>query len=59
VQDEAWPAEDEHGWGPIGVLSGLAERLGGAVSETVGLDVEPEANGDGRPAVQSHVEKDA
>jgi acetyl-CoA carboxylase carboxyl transferase subunit beta len=59
VQDAAWPAEDEHGWGPIGVLSGLAERLGGAVSETVGLDVEPETNGDGRPVVHPHVEKDA
>jgi acetyl-CoA carboxylase carboxyl transferase subunit beta len=59
VQDEAWQAEDEHGWGPIGVLSGLAERLGGAVSETVGLDVEPETNGDGRPVVHPHVEKDA
>jgi hypothetical protein len=28
-------------WGPIGVLSGIAERLGTAVSERVGIDVEP------------------
>jgi hypothetical protein len=27
------------------VLSGLAERLGGAVSETIGIDVEPGAGG--------------
>ena len=31
------------GWGPIGVLSGIAERLGGAVSETIGIEVEPAA----------------
>jgi acetyl-CoA carboxylase carboxyl transferase subunit beta len=44
-------AEDERGWGPIGMLSGLAERLGGAVSETIGIDVEPDAGGNGtRPA---------
>jgi acetyl-CoA carboxylase carboxyl transferase subunit beta len=30
-------------WGPIGALSGFAERLGGAVSETIGIDVEPGA----------------
>ncbi len=35
--------------GPIGVLSGLAERLGGAVSETIGID-EPEATNGDRPA---------
>ena len=38
------------GWGPIGVLSGLAERVGGAVSETIGINVEPGAhagNGNG------------
>ena len=44
-------AEDERPWGPIGTLSGLAERLGGAVSETIGIDAEPAAagaNGSGR-----------
>jgi acetyl-CoA carboxylase carboxyl transferase subunit beta len=35
-------------WGPIGALSGFAERVGGAVSETIGIDSEePPANGDG------------
>ena len=46
-------AMDERGWGPIGMLSGLAERLGGAVSETIGIDVEPDAGGNGtRPAAR-------
>jgi acetyl-CoA carboxylase carboxyl transferase subunit beta len=50
--DAAWAQGDQHGWGPIGVLSGLAERLGGAVSETIGIDVESipstaESNGNG------------
>jgi acetyl-CoA carboxylase carboxyl transferase subunit beta len=50
--DAAWAQGDQHGWGPIGVLSGLAERLGGAVSETIGIDVEStsaaaEGNGNG------------
>jgi acetyl-CoA carboxylase carboxyl transferase subunit beta len=36
---------DARAWGPIGVLSGLAERLGGAVSETIGIDTEPGAAG--------------
>jgi acetyl-CoA carboxylase carboxyl transferase subunit beta len=42
--------DDERAWGPIGALSGLAERLGGAVSETIGIDVEavPDGNGTGR-----------
>ncbi len=39
----------ERQWGPIGALSGLAERFGGAVSETIGIDVETEASGNGRP----------
>jgi acetyl-CoA carboxylase carboxyl transferase subunit beta len=45
--DQAWDQGDQRGWGPIGMLSGLAERLGGAVSETIGIDVEatPDANG--------------
>ena len=42
--DEA-SAEDQRAWGPIGVLSGLAERLGGAVSETIGIDVQADAAG--------------
>jgi acetyl-CoA carboxylase carboxyl transferase subunit beta len=46
--DAAWPPADERAWGPIGVLSGFAERLGGAVSETIGIDVDAEgANGAG------------
>ncbi|HYM52965.1 MAG TPA: acetyl-CoA carboxylase, carboxyltransferase subunit beta [Candidatus Dormibacteraeota bacterium] len=36
---------DARAWGPIGVLSGLAERLGGAVSETIGIDDQPAASG--------------
>ncbi len=40
-QDEA----EARGWGPIGVLSGLAERFGGAVSETIGIDTEPARTG--------------
>ena len=40
----------ERAWGPISTLSGLAERLGGAVSETIGIDVEPEPGGNGRRA---------
>ena len=56
-QDEAAGELGARAWGPIGALSGLAERVGGAVSETIGIDVEPGAepgNGDGasvgRPA---------
>ena len=37
--------DDQRAWGPIGVLSGLAERLGGAVSETIGIDVGADASG--------------
>jgi len=33
--------------GPIAALSGLAERLGGAVSETIGIDTEPDRGGNG------------
>jgi acetyl-CoA carboxylase beta subunit len=40
--DGAWPQQEERAWGPIGVLSDFAERLGGAVSETIGIDVEAE-----------------
>ena len=39
--EDAWQAGGEtRGWGPIGVLSGIAERLGTAVSETIGIEVE-------------------
>lgn len=35
-------------WGPLGALSGFAERVGGAVSETIGIDNEEQsANGNG------------
>jgi acetyl-CoA carboxylase carboxyl transferase subunit beta len=40
-------AELDRNWGPIGALSGLAERLGGAVSETIGIDVDAEQAIDG------------
>ena len=40
--EEAWSHGEQRGWGPIGVLSGFAERVGGAVSETIGIDVEPQ-----------------
>jgi acetyl-CoA carboxylase carboxyl transferase subunit beta len=49
--------------GPLSALSGLAERVGGAVSETIGIDVEAEmgGNGSGRttasPAVSSAEEE--
>jgi hypothetical protein len=38
----------ERARGPIGALSGLAERLGGAVSDTIGIGVESDGapNGD-------------
>jgi acetyl-CoA carboxylase carboxyl transferase subunit beta len=40
--EDGWQTPGEvRGWGPIGVLSGIAERLGTAVSQTVGIDVEP------------------
>ncbi len=39
--EDGWQTDDDRRWGPIGVLSGLAEKLGGAVSESVGLDIEP------------------
>ena len=48
VAAEAAPDDAERAWGPIGALSGLAERLGGAVSETIGIDVEAEPGGNGR-----------
>jgi acetyl-CoA carboxylase carboxyl transferase subunit beta len=39
--EDGWQTQAENrGWGPIGVLSGMAERLGTAVSETIGIEVE-------------------
>ncbi len=42
------PGGAERPWGPLGALSGLAERLGGAVSQTIGIDVEAAPGGNGR-----------
>jgi acetyl-CoA carboxylase carboxyl transferase subunit beta len=42
------PGGAERPWGPLGALSGLAERLGGAVSQTIGIDVEAPPGGNGR-----------
>ncbi len=43
--DDGQPAEADRGWGPIGALSGLAERLGGAVGDSIGIDVEATDSG--------------
>jgi acetyl-CoA carboxylase carboxyl transferase subunit beta len=40
AEDGSATAAEARGWGPIGVLSGMAERLGTAVSETIGIEVE-------------------
>jgi acetyl-CoA carboxylase carboxyl transferase subunit beta len=48
--DEAWAQGEQRGWGPIGVLSGLAEKLGGAVSETIGIDLQGQPGGNGAAA---------
>lgn len=40
---QAADEEPERPWGPIGALSSFAERLGGAVSETVGIEVDTQA----------------
>jgi acetyl-CoA carboxylase carboxyl transferase subunit beta len=45
--DDGQGAVAERPRGPIGALSGLAERLGGAVSDTIGIDVDAEAAGNG------------
>ena len=42
------PESADRPWGPLGAISGLAERLGGAVSETIGIDVEAPPGGNGR-----------
>jgi acetyl-CoA carboxylase carboxyl transferase subunit beta len=49
---EVWSETgDGKGWGPLGMLSGLAERVGGAVSETIGIDVDaPAGNGSAAPS---------
>jgi len=44
VEDGWQTSSESRGWGPIGVLSGIAERFGGAVSETIGIEVEPPAD---------------
>ena len=53
-------------WGPIAVLSGIAERVGGAVSEGIGIGSEPgdatDGNGAGRrgrDGSAARVERDA
>jgi acetyl-CoA carboxylase carboxyl transferase subunit beta len=51
VAEEAGDETLTKAWGPLGALSGFAERVGGAVSETIGIDSEgPPANGDGTGA---------
>ena len=40
ADDGGETSAEVRGWGPIGVLSGIAERLGTAVSETIGIEVE-------------------
>ena len=37
--------DEDRAWGPIGAISSFAERLGGAVSETIGIDVEAQPGG--------------
>ncbi len=57
---DAAAEEAERAWGPIGALSGFAERLGGAVSETIGIDVDAEAEGgNGRGPAASRAPADA
>ena len=51
--EDGWQTTGEaRGWGPIGVLSGMAERLGTAVSETIGIEVEHQPTDDSGPAAQ-------
>jgi acetyl-CoA carboxylase carboxyl transferase subunit beta len=49
VDDGEVPAVVDRAWGPFGALSGFAERLGGAVSETIGIEVDTEPAGNGGP----------
>jgi len=59
--DDGQPAALDRAWGPIGAISGLAERLGGAVSETIGIDVEapPDGNGMGPSTTRSGQHEEA
>ena len=51
--EDGWQTTSEaRGWGPIGMLSGMAERLGTAVSETIGIEVEHQPVDDAGPAAQ-------
>jgi hypothetical protein len=51
--EDGWQTTGEtRGWGPIGVLSGMAERLGTAVSETIGIEVEQPPAEDSSPATR-------
>jgi acetyl-CoA carboxylase carboxyl transferase subunit beta len=54
--DDGRGTATERSWGPIGALSGLAERLGGAVSETIGIDVEKPAGGNGAESAATREE---
>ncbi len=45
--DDGILTDAERTWGPIGALSGLAERVGGAVSERIGIDVDALDSGNG------------
>ena len=57
--EDGWQTGAEaRSWGPIGVLSGIAERLGTAVSETIGIEVEPTAGDDIGPARERAREDD-
>jgi len=49
----------ERAWGPIGAISSFAERLGGAVSETIGIDVEADAAGGNGAAPPERLADDA
>jgi len=57
--DDGTPTEPYRSWGPIGALSGLAERLGGAVSETIGIDVEADRGGNGSGAAAGRATSEA
>ena len=57
--EAGWPAPEERPWGPIGKLSEFAERLGGAVSETIGIDVEASDENGSRPAARAGEREEA
>ena len=51
LAEDGWQTTAEaRGWGPIGVLSGMAERFGTAVSETIGIEVEQPPADESGPA---------